>query len=233
MKKTYFLIKIALLVVVILVLNVDVTTRKGINFEVRTVKIPLYLKALNFFDRHYNYKHLVRQILDKNDPAEERVMKIFNWTLENIREVPPGFPIVDNHVWTIIVRGCGACDQSHDVFTTLCNYAGIRSYYAWVDSADGKKRYPFSFVKLQKRWCILDPCGGVYFKNNREGLADLNEMQCGNFSVVKLKEDQELSYTAYLGNLKSTQYPGMNRANVQSPLNRLFYWLGAMGKKLK
>ena len=71
-------------------------------------------------------------------------MEIFIWTCENIRKQPDGLPVIDDHVWHIIIRGYGEPDQSSDVFTTLCNYAGIRAFYALASYA-GSKNLTTSF----------------------------------------------------------------------------------------
>ena len=78
-----FLISIALFLVITAVitvlLNIKVTSRKGINFQVQTIKIPLYLKLINFFDRHYNYRQLVQEIIKNEEDDQKRAMKIFSW----------------------------------------------------------------------------------------------------------------------------------------------------------
>ena len=65
MKKNFFrLLSIVIIFILILcVLNIGVTTKQGINYRVSEIKLPIYLKILDFVDRHYNYKNLVKIFL--------------------------------------------------------------------------------------------------------------------------------------------------------------------------
>ncbi len=117
-------------------ININVTTEQCINYRCHSIRIPLYLKVLDFFDRHYHYKQLVREIIKNEKTDEGRVIKIFTWTYGNIRKVPSGFPVIDDHVWHIIIRGYGANDQFQDVFSTLCNYAGLEANFYYLFNND-------------------------------------------------------------------------------------------------
>ncbi len=208
-------------------LNIETTTRQGINFEVSVIKIPLYLKALDFFDRHYNYQNLVCKIINPSDSREERVMKIFRWTYNNIKRVPDGYPLVDDHVWHIIVRGYGASDQLQDVFTTLCNYARIDAFFEFIFARDGAIVKPLSFVRLDNEWRVFDAYEGVYFKNTNGGLASIEQIKNQNwiiFDAMGLNK-QNLDYAKCLENLPLIKDIGLTRANIQSPFKRLLFEL--------
>jgi hypothetical protein len=97
MKKKVFLWA-AIVIIVISVLNMKVTTKQGIDYKVSTLRIPLYLKVLDFFDRHFNYKWLVQRIIGNSGTDKEKVLKIFRWTCENIKKVPDGYPVIDDHL---------------------------------------------------------------------------------------------------------------------------------------
>ncbi|HPM43368.1 MAG TPA: hypothetical protein PLV52_06020, partial [Candidatus Omnitrophota bacterium] len=110
-------------------LNIDVTTRKGIDYNVSTIKIPLYLKALDFIDRHYNYVQLTKNIIDGSKDEQEKALRIYIWVGMNIKKNPAGMPVVDDHPLNIVIRGYGVEDQFEDVFTILCTYAGLEAFY--------------------------------------------------------------------------------------------------------
>jgi len=212
---------LSIIFAIIILLNIGVTTHQGVNFRVHAMRVPLYLKVLDFFDRHFNYKQLVNDIIKDSKSDEERAMKIFAWTYKNIRPNPKELPVIDDHVWHIIIRGYGADDQSCDVLTTLCNYAGIDSFFTWVYSGD-QQRISLSFVRLNQKWTVFDSYRGVYFKNEKGGLADIGEIGSGKYQVSK-SNDIEMDYTNFLNNLPSVKAMGMSRSNIQSPLRRLFY----------
>lgn len=232
MKKTIgILLSLALMFIgVLIILNIPVITRKGVNYNWSEIKIPLYLKILDFFDRHYNYKELVRNIVIESNTDEDRIMKIFEWTYKNIRKVPEGYPIIDDHVWHIIVRGYGASDQASDVFTTLCNYAGRDAFFCYIFSDDKSSRIPLSFVKLNSRWYVFDPYTGAYFRNNNGDIANINEIRMGNWKLKSLADSITgyPDYKKYIINLPISIKQGLSRANIQSPLRRLIFEFNKM-----
>lgn len=221
---------------IILILNLETSYQQGINYEYKTVKIPLYLKIADFFSRHYHYRQLTRQIISSHNTEEENVIRLLQWTHENIRNAPEGFPVVDDHVWNIIIRGYGTDDQAHDVFTTLCNYAGITAFFTWVEStAKNERRVPFSFVKLKGKWYVFDPFRGVYFKDDKdkETFIDIETIKKEKILLEKLGEMQNMDYSNYIPNLPSLREIGLTRANTQSPLNRLLLEIRKWKDKIK
>jgi hypothetical protein len=211
------------LLIVTLLLNIQVIRHQGVNFQQRIIKLPLYLKMLDFFDRHYNYKYLVKSILADVKTEQERVIKLFEWTYGNLKKVPDGFPIVDDHIWYTIVRGYGVTDQFSDVFTTLCNYAGVDAFFDWVTAKNSDHRIVLSFVKIDGRWNVFDPYNGVYFKNKKNALADIQDIKSGNWILEKIGNyiSAGINYDVYFKNIPDIKELGLTRANVQSPINRL------------
>ncbi|MFC1576168.1 transglutaminase-like domain-containing protein [Candidatus Omnitrophota bacterium] len=157
-------------VIAILVLNFPVTTRQGINGELFIRKIPLYAKIGGFLYRNYQYKELALRITEGNKNDTDKVEAVYNWTTENIKSPPEGFPIVDDHIWDIIVRGYGVRGQKADVFTTLASYAGYEAFWEKLYSSRVDKPLVLSFVRIGNKWHIFD----VYNKKafiSTEGLA--------------------------------------------------------------
>lgn len=215
------------LAALLVVLNIPVNIKRGVNFQVTCVRLPLYLKILDFMDRHYNYKLLLNDIIDADDNPHDRVMKIFNWTGENIRQQPQSLPVVDDHAWYIIIRGYGTNDQSNDVFTTLCNYAGIDAFFDFIYSKDKGNVLPLSFAKLNNSWSVFDSYNGVYFINKKGGLACLEDIKKKDWTVFNNTEiiKHNFDYIKYLENLPSIRDIGLKRANIQSPRRRLIFQL--------
>ena len=221
------LIGVALLIALIVLLNIKVTSRQGIDYKVHTIKIPLYLKMLNFMDRHYNYKQLVQRIIENEPDERKKVMKIFSWTYYNIRKQPENLPIIDDHVWHIIVRGYGVDDQSCDVFATLCNYAGIDAFFDSLSAKEKGKTIPLSFIRLQNLWYVFDPFNGAYFVNTTGELTDFTAIKRDNYRLEYLGPPKEaiLDYKSYFDNMSDIKEVGLKREKIQSPLKRLLYEL--------
>ncbi len=244
MKKKAFKLALAIAAffLVIALLNSTVVTRQGINFEVHTIELPLYLKILDFFDRHYNYRTLVKRIVGKTNTNEEKVSRIFAWTYKQIKPQPENLPVIDDHVWNIIIRGYGVEDQSSDVFTTLCNYAGIDAFYDLIFTQDRNFCIPLSFVRIGNKWVTLDPHNGVYFQNRQGNMAGIEEILKGDWVENYIDTPLEghnfagkksyVNYAVYLKNLSPVTAIGLKRANIQSPLKRLQYEITKLMRRI-
>lgn len=205
--------------------NMTVYTRQCVDYKCHTISLPLYLKLLDFFDRHYNYKNLVKKIIMGAVTEEEKVMKVLQWTKGNIMPPLKEQPIIDDHIWYTIVRGYGARDQFSDIFSTLSNHAGVESFFCDLYTKDGIGKIPLSFVKIKNRLYAFDPYRGVYFQDTQGALADVEILKEGRWRIKSLRplsEEEKEDYAQYFSALPdSNARVSLSRANSQSPLNRL------------
>lgn len=224
---------IALFFLGIFILNIETSYYQGVNYEIKNIKIPLYLKLIDFFSRDSHYKMLTREII-KNCPGsdKEKAMCLLEWTYNNIHKNPGSLPIIDDHVWHIIIRGYGEDDQFNDVFTTLCNYAGVEAFFTWVDSVGKEKRLPFSFVKVSNQWVVFDPYRKAYFIDENAGLAEINKVKQGKYLICAGATDYFFNYLLYTPNIPLMDTVGFRRSNTQSPVNRLFLQLDRWKKAI-
>lgn len=156
-------------------------------------------------------------------------MKIFEWTYKNLKRTPEGLPVIDDHIWYTIVRGYGADDQFSDVFTTLCNYAGIKAFYSWVYTQDQTKRISLSFVKLKGRLYVFDPYRGVYFKDEKCQLANIEALKSAKEWIIEpLDKKPEIDYASFFLGIFSVKNNELRRANIQSPFRRLIFELNKL-----
>lgn len=225
MKK--FILSIIFTVFLITVFNIKVTTRQCVDFKCQSIELPLYLKALDFFDRHYNYQELTKRIIGDVKDEEGRMKKILEWTYRNIKKPPNGFPIIDDHAWHIIIRGYGVEDQSQDVFTTLCNYAKINASFYKVYNKDKNSFRMLSLVKVGDIWTAVDAYAGIYFKNRQGHIASIKDLSSGDWQIAGIAhEDGIEDYAGYFSNLPSLDCSDWKflRAAIQSPMRRFIYW---------
>lgn len=150
------LIFIAIIAASIIILNIPVTMRQGLNGDVAEKKIPLYVKACGFIYRDYQYGALAKEITSGITGDKDKITAIYEWTVKNIKRHPAGFDIKDDHIWDIIARSYGSSDQQADVFTTLASYAGYEAFWAIADPKDGKKPLVLSFVSMKGEWYMFD-----------------------------------------------------------------------------
>jgi len=227
MKKRYLIpiIVFLLFLCLIALLNINVSTRQGTHYKVSRMTMPLYLKVLNFYDRHYNYKWLAKQITGHLDTREDKILRLFHWTYETIKPQPEGLPIMDSHPWDVYVRGYGCVDNIHDLFSTLCNYIGTDAFFT-VYTNDHDHDIMLSFVRIKRGWVAFDPHRGIYFRNHTGGLATIEEIDEQDCHIVKLAQrdiSKAICKQCLVENLPSIERLGSSllRANTQSPINRL------------
>jgi len=232
MKKRYLIPAIIILLFLcsIALLNKEVTTRRGVDGKVSRITMPLYLKVLNFYDRHYNYKWLAKQITGHLDTKEDKILRLFHWTHETIKPQPESLPVIDGHVWDVYVRGCGTSTNFHAIFSTLCNYIGADAFSIRLYARDTSKYIRLSFVRMKRGWAVFDPYNEIYFRNNTGDLATIDEIIEQDCHIVKLPQT-DIS-KAYYEQYIVENIPRIRKyssklisANIQSPINRLRYQL--------
>jgi hypothetical protein len=225
--KRIVVLSVLLIFTAALALNVEVSIRQGIDGREREIRMPLYVKMTEFLARHFEYSRIAREITKGCSTDEEKVLALFNWTHENIREVPEGMPVVDDHILNIIIRGYGMADQSQDVFTTLCAYSHISAFWALVHDTAQRVRYPLSFVRLNGKWRVFDAYRKVYFRTRDGDIASVEDLM-RDPSLVEGKgadgiEIGGVPYKELFHSLRPVREGRMLRAQKQMPCARLLF----------
>lgn len=209
-----------------LVLSSRATTRQGVNFRVQALEIPLYLKLLDFFVRDRHYGEIAERITKGVKGDEEKVQAVFEWTRKHILPIPAGMPVMDDHVLNIIIRGYGSIDQAADVFATLSTYAGIPAFWTKVALPGSCRHLIMAFARLARGWTVLDPYNGVLFRNERGGLATVDELRADPSRAKRLvgaREYKGVPYYRFVEALGTVSSPAALRAEMQMPWPRLRY----------
>ena len=190
-------------------LALPATTRQGVDYRVTEKRIPLLIKGADFLVRSYEYRQLAAEQTRGLSDDEAIAEALMRWTREQIRPVPPDWPVVDDHISHILIRGYGTVDQRADVFTTLATYAGVPAF--WRGMRDGPKpgHWIVSFVKIRGRWTAWDIVSGTAFRDGAGNLMSVEQLGWDRFSP-----------------------PEILRPEKQMPLRRILYELRKAGKKL-
>jgi hypothetical protein len=205
------------------------TTRQGIDFAVTEHRIPLYVKALAFMHRHHQHRLLAARICEGKTSDLERVMAVFDWTHRNIRPTPEGWPIVDDHVIDIAIRGHGLSDQMADLFATLSVYAGVPAFFR-VLGDPGHSRLVVAFALIDGRWVPFDVQRHLVFRNRRGSLASVDDLLDDPALVEEQAQgirigDEEYSTLVSRRTLSPFVIPGTLRATLHQPWPRMRYEL--------
>lgn len=196
----------------------------GVNHVISERTLPLWAKAVDFIHRDANTRRLSHDVLAAHADAEARATAAFAWTRANIRPTPPSYPIVDDHIWHIIVRGYGQRDQMADVFTTLLAYGGVPAY--WTLIGQPPDELPLSYVRIRDQWRVYDVANGVVFRNRHADLATAVELAADHELIRAAAAQAQLDVNRYLGyfaGFAPPPVPDVSRADLQMPARRLWH----------
>lgn len=205
----------------------DSWTLQGVNYQVSARTVPVYVKAIDFVHRHYQYRLLASEIAGAQSSDTDRVLAVFEWTRRNIRPTPEGWPVVDDHIANIIIRGHGVNDQIADVFATLSTYAGIPAFWKKVRPRHGEGTI-FTFARVDDKWVPFDAWNGIVFRNRRGELASVEELISDPALIGEATEHVAIAgvnYTAVISRetLSPFVVPRRLRADMQKPWPRVVY----------
>ena len=202
------------------------TTRQGLNFTVSTHELPRYVKAWDFLDRHFHYQLLAREITHGLRTDEDRVLAVYRWTRDHIRPTPPDWPIVDDHILHIIIRGHGVGDQVADVFATLSTYAGVPACWVVAKPKGSPHEHVVSLARVDGRWVVIDVARGFVFRDRQGRLAALEELVDDPALVQAVAGDLRpggIPYREYLAGIPPSAISSPLRAELQMPGPRVWY----------
>ena len=204
--------------IAISILNLETNTKKGINYVVNEQRITVGNKIYDFFKRHYFYKKLIDDIfLEKKIFLHQQnkinnILLINNWLLENIKPITEGETIIDFHPITIIKRAKATSDQFNDLYSILLVYNKHESFYKFISY--NNVSYPFTFVKIDNFWTIIDPYNGFYFVNENN-LASINDIKNNNFEIFSLHKNNDNSKYIFFDTL-------VNEDILKNKINKIF-----------
>ena len=152
------------------------TTRSGVNYQWSSKRIPLFEKAIDFVSRDLQLRRLAKEVADGASSEEQKALKIFVWVVRNVQPTPPGFPVVDDHVLHILIRGYGAPDQRAEALAVLASYNGMPATAALVSIPDVRAELVLTLVQVGGRIAVFDVSHELVFRNKAGTLADVDDI---------------------------------------------------------
>jgi hypothetical protein len=210
---------------VVLIANLPVTTKQGVNFEQHEHRLPLYLKTLEFMDRHAQYRQVAAEVTRGASSDEGRLQAVFDWAAKRIQPTPAGWTIVDDHILNIIIRGYGTTDQRADVVATLLTYAGVDAFWDKVSPPGTRDGVILTFAKVDGRWVVLDVANGFLFRTKAGALATAEDFGANRVAWPAAAASLTIGatpYTRLLSQLRMPATPKPLRAELQMPWPRLW-----------
>ena len=247
MKKNIFYFFIFVVLSIVLYLNLKSTRYTGVNYSVSGKQITNLTKIKDFYERHNNYKILVKEITN-NSVQDNEILKISKWVYFNIKKSKEGEDIIDSHPWTVVERKIGTKDQFSDILSVLFVYKDIDSFYIFNH---GKYKHPLTYFKSNESLSIIDPYYGIYFLNEDNKFCSIQEYKSKKCLIFHLKYKNNIQkeidlifydknfnnindiknyYDALIENSptledikKKNIYQRGGRSYIQKPFHRLFY----------
>ena len=250
MKKILYLLSFLIFFFSLIYLNSESYSYIGVNYVVKKHKISNFQKLSEFYERHINYKKLVKEITYKSKNQQEKIIDISTWVYENIKKNSIRDDIIDNHPWTIVERKIGTNDQFSDILSVLLVHNNIDSFFKMRIN---NTSHPITFFKYNTEWSIIDPYYGIYFANTKKSFSSLEEIK-DNDSIMRhlvfdkitsknlneiffdknFKNIQELNsyYKILLLSIPNSKiinntniYERGGRSHIQKPLHRIHFQL--------
>ena len=205
---------------------VPVSSFRGENYQISQVRMPLVIKLADFLLRDYQLRTLTARLTRGVAGDEAKALALLQWTHEHVRPIPPGFSIVDDHITNILIRGYGTRDQAADVYTTLCQYAGIPAVMYLAKPRDRNTRLILAAVRLHRSWRLVDVARDFYFRNAQGAMASLEELlQRPQYfqQAASQPPTAGIPYARFFEALVPIPSVATTRAQLQMPLARIGY----------
>lgn len=183
MRKKLFILIFFIIAMVLLFLNSTSSRYIGSNYVVEKVEISNFKKLSEFYERHLNYKELVKKITQNSKTKKQEIIDISTWVYKKIAKISKTDIVIDNHPWTIVERKVGAKDQFSDILSVLLVHNNIDSFFILKFK---KKNHPITLFKYNNEWSIIDPYYGVYLKTNDNSFSTIEESKNGSFVMFHL-----------------------------------------------
>lgn len=188
---------VVILGAVVLVANIPTTTRIGIDNREQIFAMPLYQKLVAFVHRDLQMRALSARVVGDATGAEEKALKILEWAAREVRPVPAGFPVVDDHPLHIVIRGYGSYDQAADVFANLAAYAGVRAKFVFCRDPEGRALYAFGLAEIDGAWRPFDVREGRVFRLPSGALASVDDLRADPSLSAALPPPRESAGVPY------------------------------------
>lgn len=204
--------------------HLPVETRRGTNYKWSTHKIYLYEKALHFLSRDARARRLASAIGDGASNNHEKLLKVFDWTVVNVRPTPVDFPIVDDHLQNIITRGYGEPDQMAEVMSLLASYLGFPATIVYLASSEGQRSIVLSVVQCDSEFLLFDVHNQVVFEREPGHFASLKEIRQDTGLVRRASNGMLVygkPYEMYFADLQTLTFD-FTRMDKQKPILRIW-----------
>lgn len=218
-----------ILILIVVIGAVPTESREAENGAVVTHRLPLWEKVTWFYLRHVELERTARVVAGGETDPQRRVLKLMEWTRKTVRHIPPGLPLVDDHISHIVHRRYGNAGQLAEVFTALTTYTGNDGRWKGYSPPGTKERVYLSFVASDAGWWVFDVWNGIWFETASGDIATIKDFQRPETLRRRGHAPTAIStipYSAYYQDLEAVFRGSFSRARGQMPWHRLLMLVG-------
>lgn len=219
----------AVLVVILVIGMVPTVSLEGVGARLKTHRIPLWEKAAKFYLRHVEFERWANEAAAGEADPQRRVLRLLEWTRKTVQPIPPGLPLIDDHISHVVLRRYGNDGQMAEVFTALTTYTGNQGRWEAYRPPGARERVALSFVESDDGWWVFDLWNGGWFETRSGKIATINDYSHPEQLRRRGQAPEVLNGTPYLDYFKDLDRiwkRGFSRARGQMPWHRLFMELG-------
>ncbi len=175
---------LAIVVSLVVVARWPVTTAVGYDYVVTVKRLTLFEKVVAFVNRDLEMRRLTQEVVGAGGTPEQRLLRMYEWVIDNIHPVPPGLPVVDDHVLYILVRRYGAGDQRAEALAALASYDGMPATTLWLGKYPERRPIQLTVVRLSERLVVFDVNNRIVFRKPSGELATLEDLRA-DASIIR------------------------------------------------
>lgn len=213
-----------LLLLLVLVGHVPTTGFEGVDDTIIVHRMPLWEKVARFYLRHVEFERWAREAAGGETDPRRRVLKLMDWTMENVRHITPELPFIDDHISHIALRHYGNDGQLAEVFTALTTYTGNQGRWEVSQPQGARDRVALSFVESEDGWWVFDLWNGGWFETPSGRIATIDDFRHPEQLSRRGQAPKVLNGTPYVDYFKSLDQVwkrSFSRARGQMPWHRL------------
>lgn len=215
---------------VALVGQIPTTGLEGVDDRMIVHRMPLWEKATKFYLRHREFQRWAEEAAGGEPDPQRRVLRLMEWTRSQVKPIPSGLPLVDDHISHVVLRHYGNDGQLAEVFTALATYTGHEGrWWEGVPPPGASARAILCFIESGDKWWVLDVWNGGWFETPSGQIATIEDFK----NPERLRQRGHapellggVPYISYFQDVQGVFMHSFSRARGQMPWPRLLMLLG-------
>jgi hypothetical protein len=219
-----------LVLLALLVGQIPTAGLEGVDDRIIVHRMPLWEKAAKFYIRHREFLQWAEEAAGGETDPQRRVLRLMEWTRSQVKPIPSGLPLVDDHISHIVLRHYGNDGQLAEVFTALATYTGNEGRWGKASSPPGASaRAILCFIESGGKWWALDVWNGGWFETASGQIATIENFKHPERLRQRGQAPEQLGglpYISYFQDVEGVFKRSFSRARGQMPWPRLLMLFG-------